>query len=215
MTDKRKIRREIEKRYEYWREKEHNSHSIESEIRMSECQHLLLLFNSLQEEPVSNTILLYGLSGSVGIEEAVKETEEYKEWQGDPERQQSFIDFAKFGANYKHHTSKDLEEAAEEWDESLYRSDAFIAGAQWQKEHLWKDAQGDDLPEIDKEVIALIEAFGHYKVIFAHRVDENAEIHTSIDGKPLVLHPKRHGKGGWNIPDVKFWLDCELPKMEE
>jgi hypothetical protein len=111
--------------------------------------------------------------------------------------------------------SKDLEEAAEEWDESLYRSDAFIAGSQWQKEHLWKEAQGDDLPEIDKEVIALIEAFGHYKVIFAHRVDENAEIHTSIDGKPLVLHPKRHGKGGWNIPDVKFWLDLNLPKTEE
>ena len=162
MTDKEKIRREIEKRYEYWREKEHNSHSIESEIRMSECQHLLLLFNSLQEEPVS----------------------------------------------------KDLEEAAEEWDESLYRSDAFIAGALWQKEHLWKDAQGDDLPEIDREVVALIEAFGHYKVIFAHRVDENAEIHTSIDGKPLVLHPKRHDKGGWNIPDLKFWLDLEIPKIE-
>ena len=34
--------------------------------------------------------------------------------------------------------SKDLEKAAEEWDESLYRSDAFKAGAQWQKE---KDAK--------------------------------------------------------------------------
>ena len=30
--------------------------------------------------------------------------------------------------------SEDLEEAAEEWDESLYRSDAFKAGAKWQKE---------------------------------------------------------------------------------
>ena len=63
----------------------------------------------VEEEPVSNTTLLYGLSGSVGIEEAVRETEEYREWQGDPERQQSFIDFAKFGANYKHYTSKDLD----------------------------------------------------------------------------------------------------------
>ena len=81
--------------------------------------------------------------------------------------------------------------------------------------NFWKPADGDDLPEIDKEVIALIETFGHYKVIFAHRVDENAEIRTSIDGKPLVLHPKRHDKGGWNIPNVKFWLDCELPKIEE
>lgn len=24
-----------------------------------------------------------------------------------------------------------------------------------------------------------------------------------------------YDKGGWNIPDVKFWLDCELPKIEE
>lgn len=29
--------------------------------------------------------------------------------------------------------SEDLEEAAEEWDESLYRSDAFKAGAKWQE----------------------------------------------------------------------------------
>lgn len=54
MTDKvQKIREVIEKRYEYWREKEFKSHSIESEIRMSECQHLLLIVNSLQKEPVS------------------------------------------------------------------------------------------------------------------------------------------------------------------
>ena len=56
MTDKKKIRELIEKRYEYWKEKEFNSHSIESEIRMSECQHLLLMINSLQEEPVSEEL---------------------------------------------------------------------------------------------------------------------------------------------------------------
>ena len=54
MTDKvQKIREKVEKRYEYWKGKESNSHSIESEIRMSECQHLLLMLDSLQEEPVS------------------------------------------------------------------------------------------------------------------------------------------------------------------
>lgn len=52
MKDKEKIHREIEKRYEYWQEKEHNSHSIESEIRMSECQHLMLLFNTIEEKNV-------------------------------------------------------------------------------------------------------------------------------------------------------------------
>ena len=57
MTDKvQKIREAVEKRYEYWREKEFNSHSIESEIRMSECQHLLLMLNSLQEETVSEEL---------------------------------------------------------------------------------------------------------------------------------------------------------------
>ena len=56
MTDKEKIREAVEKRYEYWREKEFNSHSTESEIRMSECQHLLLMLNSLQEEPVSEEL---------------------------------------------------------------------------------------------------------------------------------------------------------------
>lgn len=48
LIDKDKVAAEIEKRYEYWREKEFNSHSIESEIRMSECQHLMLLLNNLE-----------------------------------------------------------------------------------------------------------------------------------------------------------------------
>lgn len=42
----------IKKRYEYWREKEFNSHSLESEIRMSECQHLMFLFNALEVKKV-------------------------------------------------------------------------------------------------------------------------------------------------------------------
>lgn len=43
---------EIEKRYEYWKEKEFNSHSIESEIRMSECKHLILLLNTIETKDV-------------------------------------------------------------------------------------------------------------------------------------------------------------------
>ena len=42
----------IEKRYKYWKEKELNSHSIESEIRMSECQHLMLLLNNFEVKEV-------------------------------------------------------------------------------------------------------------------------------------------------------------------
>lgn len=56
MDKVQKIREEIEKRYEYWREKEFNSHSIESEIRMSECQHLLLMLNSPQKESISEDL---------------------------------------------------------------------------------------------------------------------------------------------------------------
>ena len=52
LIDKDALVAEIEKRYEYWREKEHNSHSIESEIRMSECQHLILLLNTLEVKEV-------------------------------------------------------------------------------------------------------------------------------------------------------------------
>ena len=57
LIDKDALIAEIKRRYEYWREKEHNSHSIESEVRMSECQYLMLLLNTLEvkevEEPAS------------------------------------------------------------------------------------------------------------------------------------------------------------------
>lgn len=52
LIDKDQISGEIEKRYKYWREKEFNSHNIESEIRMSECQHLMLLFNTIETKEV-------------------------------------------------------------------------------------------------------------------------------------------------------------------
>ncbi len=85
----------------------------------------------------------------------------------------------------------------------------FRAGANWRQEHLWHDAQGDDLPAIDREVIA----FQGGKVVIAHRPDP-----AGWDGKSLstgeVEHytPQTYGKGGWNMPDVKYWLDAELPK---
>ena len=39
--------------------------------------------------------------------------------------------------------SDDLRKFAEEWDESLYRSDAVIAGAKWHKQQIMKDAKLD------------------------------------------------------------------------
>lgn len=73
----------------------------------------------------------------------------------------------------------------------------------------WKDAQGDDLPEIDREVIALLD---NGKVVFAHRPPEFWDGKNIVTGKVTRNYPKTYDKGGWNIPDVKYWLDVVLPK---
>lgn len=74
----------------------------------------------------------------------------------------------------------------------------------------WKDAQGDDLPEIDREVIALLD---NGKVVFAHRPPEYWDGKDIITGKVTRNYPKTYDKGGWNIPNVKWWLDVDkLPK---
>lgn len=94
---------------------------------------------------------------------------------------------------------------------------SFVAGGKWQLEHLWHDAQGEDLPEIDREVIVLCDdGYGCYKVCFGHRPNKQG-----IDGireltkTPYHIEAKTYGKGGWNIPDVKWWLDADLPKEDE
>lgn len=77
---------------------------------------------------------------------------------------------------------------------------------------LWKPADGDDLPEIDREVIALLD---NGKVVFAHRPPEYWDGKNIITGKVTRNYPKTYDKGGWNIPNVKYWLDIELPKEIE
>lgn len=76
----------------------------------------------------------------------------------------------------------------------------------------WKDAQGDDLPEIDREVVVLL---NNGRVAFGHRPPEYWDGKNIITGKVTRNYPKTYDKGGWNIPDVKFWLDVELPKEIE
>ena len=83
---------------------------------------------------------------------------------------------------------------------------------------LWKPADGNDLPEYEREVIALYQPGPlklektEYCVSFAHRPNPKG-----WDGKSIltgmVEHytPKTYGKGGWNIPDVKWWLDLDFP----
>lgn len=104
--------------------------------------------------------------------------------------------------------------------------DGFKAGAQWQKSHLWKLADGDDLPEIDREVIVLVKystqrnihdkEYFTYRVGFGHRPNPDGWDGRNID-TGVVTHytPKLYDKGGWNVPDIAYWLDVELPKEIE
>lgn len=131
--------------------------------------------------------------------------------------------------------SEDLEEASKEWLSSqLDKSysnygeakmmelthfdgyamlDAIDFGAKWQKNHLWKSAEGPDLPIFDREVIVLLD---NGKVAFAHRPNpEGWDAKSIITEKVERYIPETYGKGGWNIPNVKWWLDCNMPKVEE
>lgn len=88
----------------------------------------------------------------------------------------------------------------------------FIKGAEWADAHQnhWHDAQGDDLPEIDREVIVLLD---NGKVCFAHRPVKSYLTVSIINHSEVEeYYPKMYDKGGWNIPNVKWWLDVALPK---
>ena len=120
--------------------------------------------------------------------------------------------------------SEDLEEAAFDYAEAckykggekLLCIEHFKAGAKWKKENIWKPADGDDLPEIDREVIAIIDYdFGHYKVVYAHRPNPNGWNGTNRDtGEDEHFDPVIYDQGGWNQPHVLYWLDAKLPYEE-
>ena len=76
----------------------------------------------------------------------------------------------------------------------------------------WKDAQGDDLPEIGREVIVLCKGG---RVAFGHRPVEKFIARPVRYGKTEEYEVKTYDKGGWNIPNVKWWLDCSMPKEIE
>lgn len=81
------------------------------------------------------------------------------------------------------------------------------------RNNLWKPADGDDLPEIDREVIVLL---SNNKVCYAHRPNLNGwDGRNILTGEVDHYTPKTYDKGGWNIPDVRWWLDLDLPNMEE
>lgn len=82
------------------------------------------------------------------------------------------------------------------------------------KDAIWKDAQGEDLPEYERNVIGITEDDGELcQVVYVHRPDPKGWCGKSLtDGKVEHYTPKTYDKGGWNIPDVKYWLDLPLPK---
>ena len=84
----------------------------------------------------------------------------------------------------------------------------------------WKNAQGDDLPEIDTDVIVLCQPYplenDEYIVSFAHRPNPDGWDGKSIStGKVENFTPKTYDKGGWSIPRVMWWLDLEFPEGGE
>ena len=98
----------------------------------------------------------------------------------------------------------------------LAEDHAMLAGMEKMKEqmmaNIWKSADGDDLPEIDREVIALLD---NGKVVFAHRPPEFWDGKDIVTGKVTRNYPKTYDKGGWNIPNVVLWLDLDIPKIEK
>lgn len=99
------------------------------------------------------------------------------------------------------------------WDDLV---GLFKEGVKWADSHAWKPADGDDLPEIDREVVVLYQHYpldvGEYSVGFAHRPPEYWDGKNIGTGVVTRYYPKKYGKGGWSSPDVKWWLDLDLPK---
>lgn len=88
---------------------------------------------------------------------------------------------------------------------------AFVQGALWADAHLWHLADGDELPEIDREVIVFTQTERQYpKVAIAHTMPMGDW--KQFDGNRYYL--ERNGEVGWSLPDVKIWLDCKMPFKE-
>lgn len=166
------------------------------------CQDILMFIDSMQEEPVSED-----------LEEAANE---YKCQQALEDYRPSLYKAFKAGAKWQKEQDKETIELAEDH--------AMFAGMEKMKEqmmkNIWKPADGDDLPEIDREVVVFTQDFpndaGIMAVAIGHRPNPEGWDGKSLStGKVEHYTPKTYGKGGWNIPDVKYWLDAPIPEEKE
>ena len=101
--------------------------------------------------------------------------------------------------------------------EAMCAKQACLEMASWLEQNLWKSADGDDLPEFEREVVVFTQKEGlSPRVCIAHRPNPNGWYGTSLSTcKTEHFVPKTYGKGGWSIPDVKWWLDCKMPFKED
>ena len=122
-----------------------------------------------------------------------------------------------FIKDYTFHCSNELDDGGfHEW----LTPEQALRAVELARENLWKPADGDDLPEIGREVVVFTQNFpddaGIMKVAIAHRPNPNGwDGRNILTGEVNHYTPKTYDKGGWNIPDVKWWLDLDLPNMEE
>ncbi len=93
----------------------------------------------------------------------------------------------------------------------------MIDGQRMYSNSVWKDAQGKQLPKYDREVIALVpHGTDEYKVVFAHRPNPKGwDGKSIIDGTIQHHTPVTYGIGKWNQPDVAYWLDVAIPKLNK
>jgi hypothetical protein len=127
----------------------------------------------------------------------------------------TFKNIARHFANWQKQQDQSTIELAEDH--------AMFAGMEKMKEemmkNIWKPADGDDLPEIDREVVVFTKDFpndaGIMAVAIGHRPNPEGWDGKSLStGKVEHYMPQCYDKGGWNIPNVKYWLDTDLPNME-
>jgi len=94
-----------------------------------------------------------------------------------------------------------------------HQQKVFVDGVLWgdrNPQSHWHDAQGDDLPPIDREVIVLLKSGA---VCFAHRPSKKGYLGKSmVTGNIETFYPQTYDKGGWNTPNIKWWCDISLPK---
>jgi hypothetical protein len=188
------------------------------------------LGNNSQEEPVS------GLdNGDMPVErwkQAVKAASNQRNYRSSKGLTETRDDYFVDGVQWADENPKDepvsedlgkyINELSKQFPEVSFAKLSRIAVrvAKWQKDSLWKHTDGDDLPEIDREVVVFTQDFpndaGIMSVAIAHRPNPDGWDGKSLStGKVEHYTPKTYDKGGWNIPDIKFWLDVELPKEIE